>query len=360
MQMLQRNRSFILAFCFLALCFAERLSAETTAPAAPDYSSFKQSFHMRYANAKPVDFDHLSSLYVRASINGGPPMRFQIDTGSVGVIVGAGDVPNIDPQAAAGSITYSSSGVELDGVWTNAVITFPDSKDENGNVATVMVPVLAASQCLVHPGAVNGNAHPATTEPVKNPKVFMFGIGTGRGKEVHQDRNPWVNLEQMQAGTMRRGYMLTRDGITLGLSTEAVGQGFLFEKLNEHVGSPAVTGNGPKDWDSARGWVTVAGIKQENSSMLLDTGLTNMMLVQPNGDDHTDVPAGTEITVNLLSGRLKYSFKVGDTEDPFTPRKVTYVKRAVPLVNTGLRVLAKFDYLYDADGGYLGLRPIKQ
>ena len=181
------------------------------------------------------------------------------------------------------------------------------------------MPVLAVSQRIIHPGAVNGTVHPPTTGPVKNPKVFMFGIGTGRGKESHQERNPWVNLKEMQAGSMRRGYMLTRDGITLGLTPDSVGKGYLFEKLTEHIGAPT-TGptkqSAARDWDSSRGWVTIDGRRQENSGMLLDTGLTNMMLIQTSGEDHTDLPPGIDVTVYLLSGRLQYSFKTGDAANP--------------------------------------------
>ena len=309
---------------------------------------------------KPVDFDNLKSLSVRASINGGPPMRFQVDTGSTGVIVGADDVPNIDPKAPAGSITYSSSGIELDGVWTVATITFPDSKDDHGNVATAVVPVLAVNERKIHPGAVNGRKTPATTT-VKNPKVYMFGIGTGRGKEAHQERNPWVNLKEMQAGTMRRGYTITRDGITLGLTADTVGKGYLYEKLQPHIGvatTMPMAESAPKDWDSSQGWITVAGKKEPPGGMLLDTGLTNLMIELPEVTQTSDVADGTDVTVNLLSGRLSYSFKVGDTKNPAVPRRVTWVHRDnSPLINTGLRALACYDYLYDADGGYLGLRP---
>jgi hypothetical protein len=106
--------------------------------------------------------------------------------------------------------------------------------------------------------------------------------------------------------------------------------------------------------------VTVDGKKQPEANMLLDTGLTNMMIDLPTITGQVPVPDGTDITVNLLSGRLHYNFKVGDKTNPFTPQKVTWVNRATPFVNTGLRALAKFDYLYDADGGYFGLRPVEK
>jgi hypothetical protein len=95
-------------------------------------------------------------------------------------------------------------------------------------------------------------------------------------------------------------------------------------------------------------------------TVLMDTGLTNMMLAAPDGPTPGDVPAGSRVTINLLAGKLHYSFKVGDFDDPLTPRKVSWIKPTHGVyVNTGLRALAAFDYLYDADGGYLGLRPVE-
>lgn len=320
----------------------------------PDYSGWKTCYRIPYGNTKPLDFDNLGSLSVRVTLNGGPPLRLQIDTGSTGVVVGAVDVPGIDPNAPAGSITYSSSGVELDGVWTPVTITFPDAKDEHGNVATAVVPVLAVKERKIHPGAVNSGKF----QPSKNPRAFMLGIGFGRGKEPKQERNPWVCLKEMEAGAMRRGYLLTRDGIVLGLTPEAVGKGFLFEKLRERPG--AKPANAPRDWESSRGWVTVAGKRQPDAAMLLDTGLSNMMIGLPEIRAIADLEAKTPVEVFLLSGRLSYRFEVGDSKNPVTPSRVSWTPRSTgPGVNTGRRALANFDYLYDADGGYFGLRPTR-
>jgi hypothetical protein len=365
-----------LALAALTVAFAALMAnrciaddALPAAPPAPDYSAFTHFYRLPYANRKPVDFDHLSSLLVRASINGGPVRSFDVDTGSVGVIVTADDVPNIDPSAPAGSILYSSSGIELDGVWTLATVSFPDSRDENGNIATAVVPVLAALQRQFHPGAVNGGNRNATTAPVKNPRVHMLGIGFGRGKKPSQELNPWVNLKPTQVavsgGAMRRGYQITPDGIILGLTAGNVGSGYLFEKLTQRTNAPTTMPAtvpmalaSQKDWNASRGWVTVAGKKQQISSMLIDTGLTNMMLEFQQVTDQSNIEDGTEMTVTLLSGRLSYSFKTGDAANPLTPKKVTFVHHdGTAVVNTGLRALARFDYLYDADAGYLGLRP---
>jgi len=348
---------------FALVALLDSVSAADTSPTVPhedpvpDYSTYKQSYRIPFANSKPVDFEHLQSMSVRVSVNGGPPIKMQVDTGSTGVILGASDVPDIDPNGPMGTITYSSSGVELIGIWTPVTLTFPDSRDELGNVATAAVPVLAVSERKVHPGAVNSG----NFKPMKNPKIYMLGIGTGRGKLPRQDLNPWVNLREMQAGTMRRGYTITRDGVTLGLTAEKVGGGYFYSKLNEHTPSPDAKPTivqTVKDWDSSRGWVTVDGVKSETAGMLLDTGLTNMMVPALDPSLTGEVDEGTEITVHLLGGRLSYCFKVGNTLNPATPRKVNWVRRTTaPLINTGLRALALYDYLYDADGGFFGLRP---
>lgn len=341
-----------------ALTLANAWAADTSAASEPDYRSYKQCYKIPFGNTKPVDFDHLQTMLVRVSINGGPVMLMQVDTGSTGVIAGAGDVPGIDPNAPAGSIRYSSSGVELKGVWTPGTITFLDVKDTVGNPVTAHVPVLAVHERVVHQGAVNSGSFKA----MKNPKIFMFGVGPGRGKEPHQEKNPFLNLKEMQAGKMRRGYTITREGFMLGLNA-AETKGYLFEKLKERTGPPGfqAAANAPKDWDGPRGYVTVGGAKQQDSYMLLDTGLTNMMIEFPELDGNTDVAEGTEVSVHLLNDRLSYRFKTGDFKNPATPRRVTWTKYATgPIINTGLRALALYDYLYDADGGWFGLRAVKK
>ncbi|MDB5296565.1 MAG: hypothetical protein JWO31_2548 [Phycisphaerales bacterium] len=322
--------------------------------AAPDFSTSKQSVRVPFA--RPVDFDKLTAMRVRVSLNGGPPTTFLVDTGSVGVIVSAKEVPNIDPNAPPGSITYSSSGISLEGVWTPVTIAFLDAKDEHGKPPTAVVPVLAAKERKVAPGAVNGGKAKGSTDP----KVYMFGIGFGRGKESHPERNPFVNLKEMQAATMRRGYTITRDGFTLGLTPAVAKPDFLYQKLKERTVSPETTAMKPglKDWESPRGSVTINGEAGPEGTVLLDTGLTNMMVGKVGLPEQTDVSDGAPVTVNLMDGRLHYDFQVGDAANPTTPRRVTLLKRTEgATLNTGLKAFAAFDYLYDAEGGYLGLRP---
>ena len=349
-------KSDLWASCPLTLLIAAVLLIGTSAragnPDAPDLSRFTSTCSIPFANQ--VDFNSLKGMRIRVSLNGGPVMTFLVDTGSVGIVVSEKDVPNIDPNAPVGSMIYSSSGVELDGVWTPVTVTFPDTKDAKGQMASAVVPVLAVHERKVSGVGVNA----AGIKPSANPKVYMFGVGFGRGKEPHPERNPFINLKEMQAGTMNRGYTITRDGFTLGLTGSNTG--YLYQKLKERPLGPEIAAKDPgvKDWETTPGSFSVGSYKSAQAGVLIDTGLTNMILCDPAGPQDGDVPDGTDVTVNLLNGKLHYTFKAGDKSDPVAPRRITWDKLRVGVtINTGLHALSIYDYLFDASDGYLGLRP---
>lgn len=338
----------------LSHLFAIAAVAQSTAKTEPDrhlYDAYTQSYSIPFT--KTEDFTHLDhTLHIKASINGGPASGFTIDTGSIGIVVSADEVPNIDPNAKEGVLRYSSSGVELHGVWTTATVTFPDSKGPDGKPAQAVVPVLAVNKSLCTGSGVNA----AICRESDNPHPHMFGVGFNRGTEPHPEKNPFLNLKEMTAGTMRRGYLITPKGIQLGLTADTVGDGFIYQKLE-----PVETTTAVKDWKTSPGSFQMKNLRSGKGTILMDTGLTNMMLAVPNGPPSGDVPAGTPMTIQLLDGKLNYSFTVGDTSGPTTPRRVSWVRASHGVyVNTGLRVLANFDYMYDADGGYLALRPVKR
>ncbi len=363
-----RSPSVRTSLLFLAVACGAAAPAEPPAPSPvvppPDYSAFNQSIRVPFSNK--VDFDRLASMDVRVSINGGPALSVEVDTGSVGLIVGANQVPGIDRNAPPGHMNYSSSGVELDGVWTPATVTFLDARGADGRPVQARLPVLAAERTVIHPGAVNGRAgkarpaaKPAAGKP-RVPVVHMLGIGFGRGEDGHPERNAFLNLVAMQAGTMRKGYTIARDGIHLGLTPADAGGGYLFEKLAERPVSPesAAMRPGLKDWSTAPGSVTVGDAAPVRAGILMDTGVTNFMVEIPPVTENKDVSADTPIAVDVLGdGRLTYTFRAGDAADPMAPRRVTYTHNGGWTVNTGLRALAGFDYLFDADAGYLALRP---
>ena len=193
------TRSHRVRTCLLSLAVAGAAAAPPAGPPAPapvvpppDYSGLTQSVRVPFSNR--VDFEKLASMDVRVSINGGPALSVEVDTGSVGLIVGANQVPGIDRNAPPGHMNYSSSGVELDGVWTPATVTFLDAKGPDGRPVQARLPVLAAERTVIHPGAVNGRAakpRPAAKPTAGKPRVpvvHMLGIGFGRGEDAHPER----------------------------------------------------------------------------------------------------------------------------------------------------------------------------
>src|SRR6516164_7555611 len=67
--------------------------------------------------------------------------------------------------------------------------------------------------------------------------------------------------------------------------------------------------------------------------------------------------AGTKLTISIPaadSPQALYTFAVGDEANPLAPRKLNLVGGSrPPFVNTSLRFLNGFDYLYDAEGGFV-------
>ena len=352
----------LMAAAVTAISSAASAAGPVTRPTVletpPDYSQYKEVATAPLAYRQ--NFGNLRSTNVRISINDGTPMNFQVDTGSTGIIVGASEVPGYDPNGLPGEITYSSSGISHYGVYNTVKVTFVDSKGPDGRPVSASVPVLVSIKGVRRPGAVNSGNVATTQEFV--PKPHMMGIGFGRGgKESHAERNPFLNLDAMKAGTMRRGYTITRQGFTFGLTKESVGDGYLFQQLEPRTPSKEMAEFDPKlkDWAGAPAWVTVNGKADPMGFVLMDTGLSNMMIGRPDTPEEP-LPDGTPITVHLMDGKLTYDFEVGDRKNPTTPTKVTRTNRPFVYVNTGLKALAVFDYLYDAEGGYLGLRPTER
>jgi len=326
-------------------------SAQTMLP-APDYSALSSSYTLSYANHP--DFSHLEKLHMHASINGGPVRAFDVDTGSAGIVVAAEDVPDVDPKGPHGQVLYTSSGVEEEGIRTMATVRFPDAIGDDGKPHTVeaRVEVLAVykTTCL-HMGPNSGHCHPND-----HPHVHMMGVGFGRGPDPSaKPLNAFTNLDEMIAGTMHAGYIIEPDGIHLGLTAQNAGNNFYFQKLQPRDGIPA---NGPKDWETPTGGFSVNGERMIPATVLMDTGLTDMIIEAPGHKHSGEVVDGTPMTIQLPGG-LSYSFKVGDGGSS-TPSKVNWAEpKHGPHFNAGLRSFAQYDYLYDADGGYIALRPRK-
>jgi hypothetical protein len=109
------------------------------------------------------------------------------------------------------------------------------------------------------------------------------------------------------------------------------------------------------DWLTPTGGFQLGSRPALSGKVLIDTGLLDMIVEGDGLPSEGLVERGTPVTITV--GDLHYSFAVGDGGAQ-TPTVVHHAPaRTGTFVNTGLRALGHYDLLYDADGGFLGLRP---
>jgi hypothetical protein len=336
-----------------------KLPEQTAMPSpAPSYAKTPGYYSMPFEGNMPAN-QMPGSLHVRISIDGASPTTVLMDTGSTGIVIGADELPHLDPKAPKGDITYTSSGFKEEGTWQTVTVTFPDAKyhgpnDGKPHVATAKVRVLAVTHLSCLNMGPNKGCHPSN-----DPSPHMLGIGFGRGAlRAEAPNNPFISLNDMNDGTIRAGYIITHAGIQFGLTDDSTA-GFNFQKLTPRPDAkPDNLAGSPKDWITEPGGFIVNG-ERHMGTVLMDTGLNNMMLAIDGESKPAPVDAGTPISILMPGGKYKYEFRVGDTSTA-SPSKVNWVyPRSGTYVNTGLHAFNLFDYLYDADGGYLGLRPKK-
>jgi hypothetical protein len=336
--------------CVLASCSSGGgTTPSTTVPNHGQYGSYTQSYTLPWLES-PNFSDLTKTLKVQVSVGGGKAQPYTVDTGSVGTAVWATEVSNIPSGSPSGSLTYSSSGLTLTGVWATLPVSFPQAVNANGaNVAAqATVPVLAVTSASCAPKeGVNSVKCDTNTLP------RMLGVGFGRGPTVQTSPayNPFLNLAEMVAGTMRRGYIIGRGGLSLGLTGSDVTGTWTMQPLT-NAGPPAAGTH--NDWTTPAGGFQVGTGSTLSGTALIDTGLLDMIIEDTSLHRSAGtVAAGTPMAITL--GSNSYNFTVGDGGAQ-TPISVNY---APPLhgtyVNTGLRALGHYDLLFDADGGYLGL-----
>jgi len=314
---------------------------------AGTYRSFHQSYTVPWVGSP--DFSNLThTLKVEAMVNGGTVSPYTVDTGSVGMVVPAAEVPDIPPGSPRGRLTYSSSGLQLSGVWARLPVSFPQAVNQTGSPtpAQATIPVLAVIDAKCTGAGVNSGR---CTGAIPH----MLGVGFGRGTTAQTSPayNPLLNLTEMAAGTMRRGYIIGRGGLSLGLTDSNVSGTWAMQPL-VNAGAPAAGTH--NDWLTPPGSFRIGSGPTFSGRALIDTGLLNMIIEDSGLPSSGTVPTGTDMTISV--GSVTYSFQVGDG-GPQTPTRVNHASASHgTFVNTGLRTLGRYDLLFDADGGYLGLR----
>src|SRR5262245_41208468 len=119
-----------------------------------------------------------------------------------------------------------------------------------------------------------------------------FDRNSAQGTEATAPRNPFVSL--VSPGSVRPGYIVTRNGVWLGMTPELV-RDFAFGKL-----SPSSSARpGAPEWSAAPMSVSVDGVDGSGTS-LMDTGNNYMFLSPPAGTrlvHGTRAPPGTRIAI---------------------------------------------------------------
>lgn len=210
-------------------------------------------------------------------------------------------------------------------------------------------------------------ANPGVLPPVSN-----FGVGfdrTGQGTSpnnnlYNQQYNAFLNISQMQSGSMRAGYILTPTGVQLGLDDTV--SGYAYTNLTP-TGLSQVA-KSPLDWQAPTGTVSYEGQSSGTGQLVIDTGISYGILTLPGYSPESRFSSGMGVDLINSGGAVGYQINSA-TNNILDPSRVTFFNplsgnftenlppASTQFFNTGRNVLNTFNYLYDADGGYLGLLP---
>ncbi|MFG1478891.1 hypothetical protein V5F53_09510 [Xanthobacter sp. V4C-4] len=339
------------------------LTAVALSPGAASAAEPAQPVTLRYLNAPPDGRPLLRTPKLGISI-GGPVRRAVMDTGSTGVVISASAIPDLAalPDLGPGTLTYSSSGRIMVGRYVRASVTIEGA--DGTRLTTRPLPVLAVTRIDCTRTARRCRPNPAPN------RVAMLGVGFAREKD-HQrgstpEKNPFLNLPAMGTadapGPVGRGYVVTRGAVRVGLGA-GDGEGFAQVPL-----APATVAG---DWQAPPACYALAGrTPAACGTILVDTGVFRSFLTVPDAqmegllspDGRLTLAPGTQVEVRPAPGAAapRFGYTVGDRADPVAPSEVIVVPRpgAPAFLNTSVRVLNAYDYLYDADHGVVGFRPL--
>ncbi|GKT16763.1 hypothetical protein AVHY2522_12875 [Acidovorax sp. SUPP2522] len=315
------------------------------------------------------------------------PFIVTLDTGSTGVVISAVDLPGYSRneearQANEGWEYRSSSRQLLIGHWVVRDVVL----NSGWNEVIARVPVLAVEKEIICPRWDQKANRPECENPTYTTEspggIAYMGVGFGREHDGQPqgmpDKNPLLNIAEIGGnpvarGAVHGGYIVTKYGIYVGLAPDNV-RGFQSVKLQPGSrlanGQPA--SNDPRDWQQTTMAVSVDGGAPQTGPVLVDTGIAQMYLTAadpsalptaqiPNpsrrGQPVTGLKDGTRVQVMFPDAQApvaQYDFRVGDAD---APQSVLVNAPGRPaFVNTGRHLLRQFDLLYDAEGGWFGLR----
>lgn len=349
--MSKRAILFLVALCQTAWSFASE---------RPDYSAYRGSFFIPYT----ADSSYEQHLKVRVRINGGPVVGMLLDTGSSVTLISQDLVANFDHAGPQGVTEIAESGQISRGTVTPLRIEFVDAKGEGSVVdqaAVSTITGLVVSEIVCAPDAELAKA--CVAGPAAD-RVRRIGIGFGQ-----LDGIALFNLQQINEGQLRAGFVLEPDGIRIGLTGNTAGTDFSLVKLEK----PRVDGLKQNLWAYPQADLTVNVVDNDmpylvHGRFLMDTGIRSTLAGITGAPRHGKIPNGTEvyITPRWIAGsgpQIRWIEGNGPAA-PLARGHWTKIFEDVvtgwgdPFINTGIRPLINYRYLYDAEGGYWGLAPV--
>lgn len=317
---------------------------------APDYARYREGLFLRYLDAAPGLLTRVPRIGL--AFPNGERLSADLDSGSTGIVVAAVSIPGFDqlPSQGPGKLTYSSSGRVMLGQWVVTPLALVGR--EGASVQTEPMPVLAVTevQCLDY-------ARDCT--PRQMPEhIAMVGIGFAREADQQSqstpDKNPLLRIVG-GSGPRRQGYILSREGVHVGLTGENTKGGFRYLKLDRKPDN--------SDWRATPACISVNGaVPPACGTLLVDTGVSVMYTTLPSAQVQRatgTLPDGTQMAISVGKGDGAfplYSFAVGDGS-PLAPEAIHL--RVAPdrvFVNTSFHLLNGYDVLFDGEGGYVGFR----
>jgi hypothetical protein len=283
-----------------------------------------------------------NGFHILAALGGGPPHLFEVDTGSVGILVPrcrlGPDYQNFDPSLDT-KFQLVSSGNVYWGQWVrvSTVLGMPAKWDGTGDYPFAEIEVFAVDQ----PSEFDGG-------------IFGIGFAIGGLADGGPARNPLLHLTYL-GEKLYPGYVIGSHGLDAGLTPLNM-SGFVFIQLNRNAAD--------SDWMQPAGSLGLPGGFSTDLPLLIDTGIDEMLLWVDLADrppalaNYSQLPAGVAVTIAAPPSPnapiLQYSFVTGEAGQAMAPSAVEW--RDGNGINTGRHILVGVDYLYDAAHGLIGFR----
>ncbi|EGY01140.1 hypothetical protein AZA_88957 [Nitrospirillum viridazoti Y2] len=372
MSLLSRSPRRLLAGALIAMGLAPVAQA---AGSTPDYSAYTTTVLIPFIpsitqmvtnpdGTKQLDkFVNAPSFHVRIGTKADAKVHtMDMDTGSTGVMLPIGEIVGYTRDQVVkmekGWEFLSSDNLLSVGYWVPQDLVFVD-KDKNP-VAMAHLRVLAVEKQTKCSSYDEQKALPDCEGEPRPPYPHYMGVGFGRRYDGQPqgfpDRNALLSIvsikgKPVQPGTMRAGYIITADGMRLGLTQDNTA-GFTFSQLNPYQGSTL-----PRDWAQVTACVSVKGQECVAGNALIDTGIAQMYLNLPQAKAET-LGKGDAVNIRIPATGMPiatYAFTV-NPQDPLQPSAV-YVHQRPAFANTGRHFLRSYQVAFDADGGYFGVWP---